>query len=387
MVDPGLHIMVVAEPASGTFLDWQRVLSRAAEQGGIVSLLEVRGTGAKWLIPAAPVAATAFSIPVGAASGRAAVGSGIAVIDKIFEAQALVPAIRATEVWLFAGQTVEAELADSLASEATIQLRVFEKGELRGGIVASGATGGSGLVTQASTSAPTGRSLAVDMTPRARSSRLGLVAASVMLLALGFGAGWAVFGSGTPQGSNDGTGSASSNASSAPEEVSSVPTVTFKPGQCTDVPGYVLLHDDSVDLAARVVDCDAATALTKIVSPDEKCEYCQTAKDINGQSVEFLEIPRVGQCFFAYLLASGRGTGWPTIYAPCYSEPSPWIRGRESDIATKLEVDSSDLKLTTLVIRKMSTTETKCDDGQHQWEISTGASSKWICAQELMTHE
>lgn len=390
MVDLGLHIMVVAEPASGAFLDWRRVLSKAAEQGAIVSFLEVRGAGAKWLVPAAPASSTASPIPVGDANGRAAAGSGVAVIDKLFEAQALVPAIRETELWLFAGEVVEVELADSLASETTIRLRVFEKGQLSEVRAVGSATGAGGPhrtpAIQATTPAPTGRSVAIDVKHSTRRSSVGLVTASLIFSALGFGAGWAVFGNAAQLDSNDVTGSVSSNESTAADEVPSRSAGVIGPGQCIDVPGYELLRGDLIDLPARVVDCDSATALTRIRGSDEQCENCQTANDSNGHSIEFLEIPRAGQCFFSYLLASGRGTGWPTVYSPCYSKPSQAIRDRAPDIAAKLGADASDLRLATLVIREVSPTEFNCEEGLSQWDLSQSESPAWICALELVTH-
>ncbi|CAN7327778.1 hypothetical protein [Arthrobacter sp. LjRoot14] len=61
-------------------------------------------------------------------------GSGAAVIDKLFEAQALVPAIEETEIRLYGGEFLEAELAKAVKAEATIRLMVSERGVFRAGL-------------------------------------------------------------------------------------------------------------------------------------------------------------------------------------------------------------------------------------------------------------
>lgn len=49
-------------------------------------------------------------------------GSGTAVFDKLFEAQALVPAIEETEIRLYGGEFLEAELVNAVKAEAAIRL-------------------------------------------------------------------------------------------------------------------------------------------------------------------------------------------------------------------------------------------------------------------------
>lgn len=133
MDDSHLHIMVVVEPLQATTLDWQHIRREAVERRAVLSLLEVSGTAAKWLVPAAQATTTVLSVSVAARTGTAEPGSGSTIIDKLFEAQALVPTIHETEVRLFAGKLVESELAGALEPEATVHLKIYDQGVLRAG--------------------------------------------------------------------------------------------------------------------------------------------------------------------------------------------------------------------------------------------------------------
>lgn len=125
--------MVVAEPRHASGLDWPRMRREAGERGAIISLLEASESGVKWLVPAGPANSAASSASIRSGGGTATVGSGAAVIDKLFEAQALVPTIKETEIRLYGGALLETELANTLEAEATILLTVSEKGGFRAG--------------------------------------------------------------------------------------------------------------------------------------------------------------------------------------------------------------------------------------------------------------
>ncbi len=168
MSDLGLHIMVVVEPLHGSDLDWRRMRREAGERSAVISLLDVSGSDARWLVPAGPAVAASPSAPRGTGSAAATAGAGAAVIDKLFEAQALVPTIQRTEIRLFGGGVVESELADALHAETTIRVTVFDQGAFRearsaapssrtgSGSAAPTRTGGTGSPARPATSARVG---------------------------------------------------------------------------------------------------------------------------------------------------------------------------------------------------------------------------------------
>ena len=131
LADSQLHIMVVVEPLHAFGLDWPRTRREAGERGAIVSLLEASDSGARWLVPAGPASTAASQVAIAAGSRSAIIGIGGAVVDKIFEAEALVPEIQVSEVRLYVGARLETELNDVLKAETTIQLRVFDSGAFR----------------------------------------------------------------------------------------------------------------------------------------------------------------------------------------------------------------------------------------------------------------
>lgn len=123
MGDADLHIMVVAEWAHAATLDWSRVRQEAAKRSAVVSLVQAEGAVARWVVPAgaadtAPRASTVVS------AADAVSGAGAAVIDRLFEAQAMVPRIQRTEIRLFGGAPLESALNSALAGEASIGLTV-----------------------------------------------------------------------------------------------------------------------------------------------------------------------------------------------------------------------------------------------------------------------
>lgn len=106
MRDADLHIMVVAEWAHAATWDWSRVRQEAAKRSAVVSLVQAEGAVARCVVPAgaadtAPRASTVVS------AADAVSGAGAAVIDRLFEAQAMVPRIQRTEIRLFGGARLE----------------------------------------------------------------------------------------------------------------------------------------------------------------------------------------------------------------------------------------------------------------------------------------
>lgn len=133
MNDPSLHIMVVVEPGYGPGLDWPRTRREAGERDAVVSLLEASASGARWIVPASRAGAAASQVTLDSGRTSALTGAGAAVIDKLFEVQALVPEVETTELRLYAGAGLEEELAAALVAEAAVRLRVFDDGTLRSG--------------------------------------------------------------------------------------------------------------------------------------------------------------------------------------------------------------------------------------------------------------
>lgn len=139
MGDADLHIMVVAEWAHAVTLDWSRVRQEAAKRGAVVSLVQAEGTAARWVVPAgAADAAPGVTTVVSAAD--AVSGAGAAVIDRLFEAQAMVPRIQRTEIRLFGGAPLESALHGVLDGEPSIGLTVVRASRPRQAPVRPAAT-------------------------------------------------------------------------------------------------------------------------------------------------------------------------------------------------------------------------------------------------------
>lgn len=166
MDDSHLHIMVVLEPRQAAVLDWQHIREEAVKRKAVLSLLEITGTAAKWLVPAAQAATTVSSVSIAAGTGAAEPGSGTTIIDKLFEAQALVSTIYETEVRLIAGDLVESELADALEPETTVHLKAYDRGVLRAGrSVAVGSRSIAGCPTRATTPVSAATAIAASPAP------------------------------------------------------------------------------------------------------------------------------------------------------------------------------------------------------------------------------
>lgn len=200
---------------------------------------------------------------------------------------------------------------------------------------------------------------------------------AVLCLALGFSAGWLsdrFLISPTPGIS------LTPGASAAPEDATD-PSVAS--GQCLDLAGYELVHSDVANLPSHVVDCSEATALTLVAAPDGCTTYCQSAEDAAGLSISFYEIPAVGRCFFAYKAESGRGSGWPSHFVPCYAVPDQWIVDSAPGIAAQLEANVSTLRLVTHIVTSVSSEKPTCADGEDLWPLEYRDPAEWVCVAEV----
>lgn len=234
-----------------------------------------------------------------------------------------------------------------------------------------------------------------DGQPRARSPRLVLVA--TLCIFLGFVAGWAASafnGSTDPfsfVGSSAETTKPTESATSAPTGGAASPSgdpaqPIVSGGDCLDVPGFELLRGGIENLATRVVDCTSDTAVTVLVDAEEECENCQSTRVSNGQRIKFLEVPLVGRCFFAYFAPGSAGRGWPDTFVPCYLPPEKWVLDASENVASRLNVDPTELRLVTLVVTKVSDEEPTCGEGSGRWELTRRDPVVWLCAEEMRVH-
>jgi hypothetical protein len=125
MMDSKLHIMVVVEAGHGAGLDWGRTCREAGERGAFLSLLDISGSSARWIVPAAAARAVRSEVEFRRGGDPAVVGVGGAVVDKIFEANSMISSITSTEVRLFGGSVAKTELSHAFKSDRSIRLGVF----------------------------------------------------------------------------------------------------------------------------------------------------------------------------------------------------------------------------------------------------------------------
>lgn len=126
----GRHVFVLLEGDARGF-DLSALRREFVAGGGFVSVALVNGKRSNWVVRPMPNVDLEFAQVSPQSASRAESGILVDVADQIFEAQALVPVITSTEVRIYGGEFLEAELVRGLAGDPSIRIFVYDGSRLR----------------------------------------------------------------------------------------------------------------------------------------------------------------------------------------------------------------------------------------------------------------